>query len=107
MGKRKSGRRARLLEAINGLCGICGEPNSDGYSTIEHVIPRKIPRRHRRRIATIQQRFDFHNVIVSAHETCNVKKGNRVPTGCELIFLILTNARLHEEAPASHARRNG
>lgn len=35
---------------------------------------------------------------VAAHIRCNSLKGNRMPTGCELIWLEAVNARLGREA---------
>lgn len=74
--------------AQDGRCGVCGRPlvwvsdlNGPMRTTIEHVIPqvRGGPR---------------HGNIVKAHRRCNEDKGDRWPTGCEILFLAATNAHL-------------
>lgn len=80
---KRGGKRQRLiprmLEAQGGFCGICGERLRRSPS-IEHVVPR------------CRGGANAGNRIV-AHTPCNFRKGDRMPTGCELIMLAAVNAR--------------
>lgn len=82
-----------LFHVQGGLCGICGLEMMDGREddycadhpcspSIDHVVPRS-------RSGSLW----FGN-IVAAHKWCNQKKGNRLPTGCELIALEMVNTKL-------------
>lgn len=69
-------------------CPICGiemlpvsRKHSTNFWTIEHVFPRR------------RYRHMTGNTLVS-HNICNNAKGDREPTGCELIILLVANARL-------------
>jgi 5-methylcytosine-specific restriction endonuclease McrA len=78
-----SGRAAlqtRMLEAQGGFCGICGSKLHKSPS-FDHVVPR------------CRGGTNAGNRIV-AHAPCNFRKGDRMPTGCELIMLEAVNARL-------------
>jgi 5-methylcytosine-specific restriction endonuclease McrA len=74
-----------------GICAICGGrmPPLDDYHgnppSREHVIPKSWGGR------------DCLGNIVAAHHRCNMRKANRRPTGCELIWLQAVNARLGVE----------
>jgi len=80
-----------LLEAQNNHCGICGTrlPPFKGVMladpmtrpTIDHVVPRSKGGRNYRN-------------IVAAHERCNNRKADRMPTGCELLWLNVVNSKL-------------
>ena len=81
--------RARLEAAQGGLCAYCFEPfvpfNGDTHdplvSSVDHVVPWALGGRNERN-------------KVAVHFRCNVEKGHRKPTGCELIALAWVNARL-------------
>lgn len=65
------------------ICGLCGTPIRRAWQvSIEHVVPR-----------CLGGALGFGNVI-GAHGECNRRKGGRMPTGCELIWLLAVNARL-------------
>lgn len=78
--QRKRRLIARLLEAQGGFCGICGERLRRSPS-VDHVVPRCHGGRN-----------DGNRII--AHVPCNFRKGDRAPTGCELVMLAAVNARL-------------
>jgi 5-methylcytosine-specific restriction endonuclease McrA len=93
MGKRKNSRLAKRRMAIwkmqNLRCAGCGElayPHLHWRHpraiTLDEVLPR----------AKGGQR-EWGNQIVM-HRKCNAKKGDRLPTGCQMIWLSLVNARL-------------
>lgn len=78
-------------------CPVCGEKMSPvtrkhriNFWTIEHVFPRR------------RYKHLNGNTLVS-HNLCNNEKGDRDPTGCELIILHLANARLGRELCARPA----
>lgn len=74
--------RQRILSAMQGhICAICGRPMLKGC-TVDHVIPKA------------RGGADRIGNIVAAHLACNREKAARMPTGCELIFLLAVNARL-------------
>lgn len=50
--------------------------------TVDHVVPR-----------SRGGALGLGNVVL-AHRPCNGRKANRMPTGCELTFLLAVNARL-------------
>lgn len=74
----------RALEvAQRGRCGICGELlGSRRDINNDHVWPRS------------RGGFNGPGNLVAAHHSCNTRKGNRLPTGCEVIVLVATCARL-------------
>ena len=85
------GKRVLLWEFQKGFCGCCGEPivhprgipvQLKDKPTIEHVWP----------ISRFPRRRSWGNIILS-HWRCNSKKKDRLPTGCELIWLDAVNAR--------------
>jgi 5-methylcytosine-specific restriction endonuclease McrA len=86
---RQALRRA-IVAAQEGICAGCCEPvsaetplNKPLSASLDHVIPR---------------RHGGHNLVgnlIVMHERCNSEvKGGRMPTGCELIWLLAVNARL-------------
>lgn len=101
-----NGRRfiVRLFDAQGGLCASCGEPMflpkvhrgiTDYllYASRDHLVPRK------------RNGSDCPRNAVAMHVRCNSAKGDREPTGCELIFHMLVLARLHlpdEQETAQH-----
>lgn len=90
MKPRKAAYRLALYEAQRGRCIVCagrlpgvGEPYEPvDQITIEHVTP--IARGGR----------DVESNRALSHMRCNNAKGDRAPTGCELIALDVTLARL-------------
>jgi 5-methylcytosine-specific restriction endonuclease McrA len=78
--RRKSRLISRLLGAQAGLCGLCGERLRRSPS-IEHVVPRCNGGRNA-------------GNRLAAHTQCNFRKGDRMPTGCELIMLAAVNVRI-------------
>lgn len=75
--------RKVLFRAQGGRCGICGWPvRNFKAASIEHVVPRSLGG------------FWGLGNMVAAHRDCNQAKGDRLPTGCELIWLLAVNARL-------------
>lgn len=76
--------RRVLGRAQDGLCALCAEALEDKphHYTVDHVVPlgRRGP--------------DAFGNIVAAHKSCNSAKADRMPTGCELIWLLAVNARL-------------
>jgi hypothetical protein len=90
-----NGRRfiVRLFDAQGGLCAACGEQmflpkvhqiaNYLLYASRDHLVPRK------------RGGGDDPRNAVAMHVGCNSRKGDRPPTGCELIFHTLVLERLH------------
>lgn len=82
----------RLWKAQGKCCAICGarmvpahyQHSTRGW-TIEHVWPRS--------------RYSFHNEgnLLVSHAECNNEKGDRDPTGCEIVLLASVNATLGVE----------
>lgn len=52
------------------------------FCSVDHVIPRA------------RGGHDGAGNTVAAHIPCNVQKGDRSPTGCELLWLSAVNLRL-------------
>ncbi len=80
-----------LMKAQDRRCGICGRPfppsnvgllNTDHEPSIDHVWPKK------------RGGYEWRGNCVLAHRKCNNEKADRLPTGCEVIFLIATNERM-------------
>lgn len=71
---------ARILDAQGGFCGICGQRLRNGPS-VDHVLPR------------CHGAGNDGNRII-AHVPCNFRKGDRMPTGCELIMLAACSVPL-------------
>lgn len=78
-----------LVAAQDGYCGICGtrffllseSPIPNMHPTIDHVIPQSKDGR------------DEFNVI-AVHSACNTAKADRLPTGCEMIWLDVVNSKI-------------
>jgi len=84
-------QRRDLHRAQGGLCAICGERIEIQFyarvdrrmtASTEHVIP-----------LSLKGPPGLGN-LVCAHRGCNEDKGDRPPTGCELIWLLAVNARM-------------
>jgi 5-methylcytosine-specific restriction endonuclease McrA len=74
--------RARMWEALDRLCGICGQAISDlADVTYDHVVPQS------------RGGGNYGN-LVPAHSACNGAKADRMPTGCEKVMLAALNAKL-------------
>ena len=80
----------RMIHAQGGICPMClGEmryrpdlpPYHPARATFDHVVPRH------KGGGNVGNR-------IAAHLACNREKGCRLPTGCELVWLIAVNARL-------------
>ena len=85
----KSGQRLRfamaLGEAQGWLCGICGRSMDPNHPpSVDHVRPR----------LGKQAAAGLHRNALGTHYWCNNAKGDRPPTGCELIWLTAVNTRL-------------
>lgn len=73
-------RRSRLLKRQHGRCGICGyRIRSIKHASIDHVVPKS------------KGGDDYGNRVV-AHVACNTRKADRMPTGCELLWLEVSKA---------------
>lgn len=86
-------RMRRALARLQGyICPICGaslhgrppegRQGNLAKTTLDHVIPRD------------REGPDRPGNYLAAHGLCNFRKGNRMPTGCELIWLLAMNNRL-------------
>lgn len=85
-------RISRLIDAQNGRCAICGRrmtgfgarrtDRDDRAATVDHVIP------------LIKGGPDRIGNMLAVHRSCNTKKSGRWPTGCELIWLMVVNAKM-------------
>lgn len=74
--------RKELCAAQSNLCAICGDPMEPTATTIDHVWPRG------------KRGYCGPGNFVGAHKWCNHAKGNSYPHGCEIIWLVVVNARL-------------
>lgn len=80
--------RKRLWEFGEGLCLLCHKPIVDEeHVTLDHVVPKA------------EGGKEAGNFL-PAHTKCNNRKGNRMPTGCELIWLEVINARARSKGLA-------
>jgi len=89
-------RLGKLIVAQENLCAGCGKPmmpRSDFPSrrgdakyrdlpSIDHIIPRA------------KNGKNGAGNVVAMHMLCNQMKGDDMPTGCELIWLLAVNSRL-------------
>ena len=83
--KAQGGDRAR--------CAVCGDLLTAqvwadprwNRATFDHVIPRAL------------RGLNGPGNMVLAHSGCNSWKGDRPPTGCELVWLLAVNARIGAE----------
>lgn len=110
--KQRAKWRPLLHDAQGGICAYCGEPlpekvpaklarpglfNSGRIATLDHVFPLKRER----------WRGTAGNLLLVHARPCNSRKGNRMPTACEVIMLMAVNARLGvklREPPAGYVR---
>lgn len=86
--------RNALMVAQNHCCGLCAvhfQSTKRANITRDHVVPQS--RRGSRSLGN----------ILLAHAGCNNNKGNRWPTGCELIMLASVNARLAAIIPQRYS----
>lgn len=71
-----------LLRLQGGVCAGCGRQIRRMWASVDHVIPLAL------------KGFDGFGNWVVMHVDCNRLKADRLPTGCELIWLLAVNARL-------------
>lgn len=81
------GRMVELLDhAQFDRCGICGKALLHGRGrkkrNLEHVWPKGLGG------------LDEPGNLLTAHVRCNAEKGDRPPTGCQIIMLIAVCERL-------------
>lgn len=77
--------RRAIFHAQEALCALCGQPMGQSIRTIDHVVPKSAGG------------MDHIGNFVIAHYPCNIEKADRMPTGCELIWLLAVNNRLGVE----------
>lgn len=106
----------RLARLQDGICALCGKPlfrrtskAGSNRTSLDHVWPKNRDHTHGRdappgcgkwepkRPAGARRRIRWNKL--AAHGKCNSAKGNRYPTGCELIWLAAIRARLGEPDP--------
>lgn len=84
--------RRALFHAQGGICHICGGRLPRRYtspaSTLDHVWPQALM------VLSSYELHKFLGNVLLAHDHCNTRKGDRLPTGCERIMLFLANRRL-------------
>lgn len=84
-----------LWRAQGGLCAGCGGALSRYDRSLDHVVPRS------------RSGADALGNVVLMHGRCNSRKGARMPTGCELVWLMAVNARLGVGPAGFRARAAG
>ena len=85
-----SRRLAEMLAAMQGdVCPTCGEPLL-GALSVDHVWPR----------LGRQALSGLYGNALASHPRCNSSKGDRDPTGCEIVWLTAVNALLGVEPRA-------
>lgn len=73
----------KLLHRVQrGFCASCGQRVRPGQWSVDHVIPLALGG------------ADAFGNFAMVHGRCNTRKADRMPTGCELIWLMAVNARL-------------
>lgn len=82
-------RLQRLIAAQENLCAGCGKPMLTQFRshhpdrpTIDHAVP------------TALGGSNSLGNLIAMHKLCNETKGDDIPTGCELIWLLAVNARI-------------
>lgn len=78
--KQEEGLKSVLRRIQAGTCPVCMHPIL-GLGTFDHVVPLS------------RGGKDAGNLILM-HGVCNQEKADRMPTGCELIWLAMVNAHL-------------
>lgn len=80
---RKAKRRlaSSLRSVQSNRCSICGEVFGLAATSLDHVLPRS------------RGGGNKGNLLL-AHDACNKRKRNRLPTGCQLILLDYVNAEI-------------
>lgn len=79
------------MRAQGKLCPYCARPFSPNLHetedhwrpSIDHVL------------ALSRGGFDGWGNVLAVHRRCNERKGNRLPTGCEIIWLIAVCQRIN------------
>lgn len=80
----KERRRRELWDAQRGICPYCGKPLKLEAVSFDHVFPRSVE----------PWRGHTGNLLGSHRVPCNLRKSNRMPHPCEVIFLEAVNLRL-------------
>lgn len=76
----------RLVPAQDWKCYLCGQSmRTRNEQSVDHVWPR------------VRNGYDGMGNMLAAHRACNTAKGERYPTGCELIMLHGINLKLRIE----------
>lgn len=73
---------ALLARLQGGLCASCAQPVKRFFRSVDHVVPHVLGGE------------DKLGNYVMMDGDCNKKKADRMPNGCELIWLMAVNARL-------------
>lgn len=82
--------RTKLYIVQRGLCPYCGRvmPKREGtwkrFTNLDHVYPR----------ARQRWRGNIGNLMLAHSQTCNLKKGDRMPYACEVLYLEAVNLSL-------------
>lgn len=73
-----------IAKAQGNLCALCGGelPKPIHRASVDHTIP-----------INLGGRDELGNLVV-AHKECNTEKANDIPTGCEMVWLLMVNAKL-------------
>lgn len=85
----------RLIQAQGNLCSGCGKPMGNRAAP-KWIKPYDRPSRDHtfpRSAGGLNRLGNF----TAMHSLCNSMKGDDMPTGCELIWLMAVNARLGVE----------
>ena len=92
----------------NGYCGCCGErmphPDDQHYGRVE--LKMRPSEEHVWPLSKFPRRRSWGNIMLS-HWKCNSSKQDRLPTGCELVWLTLVNMQYadHKRKETNEARR--
>lgn len=86
----------RVWEAQGKCCSLCGDKMVPAHRydinrgwSLDHVRPRS-------------HGYTREGNVLLAHKSCNNRKGDRAPTGCEIVLLEAANARFGWDEPIRH-----
>jgi 5-methylcytosine-specific restriction endonuclease McrA len=83
-------RRKTLLHHQRRICAICGTPFQSSFHKTEDAIEPSID--HVFPLGS--GGYDGIGNIVVVHKRCNTAKASKLPTGCEVIWLVAVCARM-------------